>query len=64
MAAIQFRKFHTAWCGLGHLVRQHDRFRFNVQVPVVRENVELVNPIAVTVPVRRAARHGLSHQPE
>ena len=43
---------------------KHDRLGFDLQMMMLRKNVELVNPVSEGVPVGRASRSGIGDQTE
>src|ERR1700692_2727582 len=55
---IQFGKLHAIGRGRWSIVRQHDRFGFDLQGMMLRQNIELVDPVSKSITISRATRCG------
>src|SRR5882762_6381296 len=46
------------------IVRQHDRFRFDLQELMLRQDIELVDPVSKRIAIGRATGCGFREEPE
>ena len=61
---FQFGEFHSARWQRGHVVRQDNGLRFDLQVVVLGKNVELMNPIPERIAIGSAARNRIGEKAE